>query len=63
MSFDMTHMTSIANLMAINVETPKIDSECFLERELTKLIHLNQVDSNGVIRTYQSSLLWLQMCM
>ena len=49
MSFDITHMTGIANLVAINVETPKIDSECFLKREFTKLIYINQADSNDGI--------------
>ena len=29
------------DLVAINVETPRIDSGCSLERELIKLIHIN----------------------
>ena len=30
-----THMMSMANHMTINIETPKIDSGCSLEKELT----------------------------
>ena len=39
--FDPTHMMSMANLVAINVETLKIDTECSLEKEFTKLIRMN----------------------
>ena len=39
--FDLTHMMSMANIIAIGVETLKIDSECSLEKEFTKLIRMN----------------------
>ena len=38
---DLTHMTSIDNLVAINVEMPTIDSGCSLEKEFTELIRMN----------------------
>ena len=38
---DLTHMMSMADLIAIGVETLKIDSECSLEKEFTKLIRMN----------------------
>ena len=38
---DSTHMMSMANPMAINVETLSIDSGCSLEKEFTKLIIMN----------------------
>ena len=34
-------MMSMADPMATNVETPRIDSRCFSEKEFTKLIHMN----------------------
>ena len=34
-------MMSMADLIAIGVETPKIDSGCSLEKEFTNLIHVN----------------------
>ena len=37
----LTHMMSMADPMAINVETPRIDSGCSLEKELTELIYMN----------------------
>ena len=36
-----THMMSIADLVAIGVETLKIDSVCSLEKELTESILMN----------------------
>ena len=39
--FDPTHMMSMANLVAISVETPMIDTGCFLGKEFTKLIRMN----------------------
>ena len=38
---DPTHMMSVANLLAINVEILRINSGCSLEKEFTKLIHMN----------------------
>ena len=39
--FDPTHMMSMVDLIAISVETLRIDSGCSLEKEFTKLIHMN----------------------
>ena len=39
--FDLTHMMSMANLVAISVETQRIDRKCYLEKEFTKLIRIN----------------------
>ena len=39
--FDLTHMISIADLVAIGVEIPLIDNECSLEKEFTELICMN----------------------
>ena len=36
-------MMNIADLVAINVETPRIDSGCSLEKEFTKLTHMNHL--------------------
>ena len=36
-----THMMSMDNHVAIDVETLRIDSECSLEKEFTKLICMN----------------------
>ena len=36
-----THMMSMADLVAISVETLRIDSVCSLEKEFTKLIYMN----------------------
>ena len=36
-----THMTSMADLVAINVETLRIDSRCSLEKEFIELIRKN----------------------
>ena len=38
---DLTNMVSMADLMAIGVETPRIDSGCSLEKEFTELIRMN----------------------
>ena len=39
--FDPTHMMSMADLVAISVETLMLDSGCSLEKEFTELIHRN----------------------
>ena len=39
--FDPTHVMSMANLVAISVETPMIDSGGSLEKEFTELICMN----------------------
>ena len=39
--FNQAHMMSITDLIAISVETVRIDSGCSLEKELTKLIRMN----------------------
>ena len=36
-----THMMSMADPIAISVETPRIDSGCSLEKEFTELIRMN----------------------
>ena len=36
-----TYMMSMADPIAIGVETLRIDSECSLEKEFTELIHMN----------------------
>ena len=36
-----SHMMSMADPIAIGVETIRIDSECSLEKEFTELIHMN----------------------
>ena len=38
---DQTHMMSMADLVAISLETLRIESDCFLEKEFTKLIFMN----------------------
>ena len=38
---DINHMISLVDSVIIGVETPKIDSECFLEKEFIELIHMN----------------------
>ena len=43
--FDSNHMISMVDHVAIGVETQMIDSGCSLEKEFTKLICMNQVDS------------------
>ena len=39
--FDLTHMTIMADHVAIGVETPRIDSGCSLEKAFTKLIRMD----------------------
>ena len=39
--FDLTHMMSITDPIAIDVEIPKIDNGCSLEKEFTGFIHMN----------------------
>ena len=41
---DPTHMMSIVDLVAIGVETLRIDSGYSLEKEFNELIHMNWVD-------------------
>ena len=36
-----THMMNMAYLVAISVETLRIDSRCSMEKEFTELIHIN----------------------
>ena len=36
-----THMMSMADPIAISVEILRIDSGCSLEKEFTRLIHMN----------------------
>ena len=36
-----THIISMADHIALGVETLRIDSGCSLEKELTELIHMN----------------------
>ena len=38
---NLTQMMSMADLIAIGVETLRIDSGCSLEKEFTELIHVN----------------------
>ena len=40
-SFNPTNMMSMADLVAIGVETLRIDSGCSLEKEFTELIRMN----------------------
>ena len=45
--FDIIHLMSIDGHIAIGVETPKIDSGCSLEKEVTKLICMNGIIPNS----------------
>ena len=38
--FNPTHIMSMADPTAINVETPRIDIGCSLEKDFTKFIHI-----------------------
>ena len=38
---DLTHMMSMIDPVAIDVETLRIDSGCFLAKELTEMICMN----------------------
>ena len=38
---DPTQMMDMADLVAIDMETLRIDSGCSLEKEFTELIHMN----------------------
>ena len=38
---NLTHMMSMADPVAISVETPRIDRGCSLEKEFTELIRMN----------------------
>ena len=38
---DQTHMTSMADHVAISVETLRIDNGCSFEKEFNELIHIN----------------------
>ena len=38
---DLTHMMSMADPVAIGVETQRIDRGCSFEKEFTELIHMN----------------------
>ena len=39
--YDLTHMMSMTDLVAIGVKTPMIDSGCSLEKEFMELICMN----------------------
>ena len=39
--FDMTHMVSMIDPTTIGVETVRIDSGCYLEKEFNELIHMD----------------------
>ena len=39
--FYSTRMMSMVDLIDISVETPRLGSECYLEKEFIKLIHMN----------------------
>ena len=39
--FNPTHMMSMADRVAISVETLRIDSGCSLKKDFNKLIHMN----------------------
>ena len=39
--FDLTHIISMTDLVAIGVETLRIDNECSLEKDFTKFILIN----------------------
>ena len=54
--FDLTHMISMTNLVAINAETPMIDSGCSLEKAFTALICINQL-----MVLYQLSIMLIHM--
>ena len=38
---DLTHMTSMADQVAIGVDILRIDSRCSLEKDFTELIRMN----------------------
>ena len=38
---NLNHMMSMVDLVAIDIETPKIDSGCSLDKDFTKLIRMN----------------------
>ena len=40
---DLSHVMSMADLMATDIGTPRIDSGCFLEKEFVELIHMNNL--------------------
>ena len=39
--YDPTHVMRMADPIAIDVETPMIDSGCSLEKEFTELVRMN----------------------
>ena len=41
-----THMMSMADPIAIGVETLRIDSRCYLEKEFIELIHMMSLTVN-----------------
>ena len=56
-----THMMSMADLVAIGVETLRINSGCSLEKEFTKLIIMNPL--MVIIPNCQSSCFMSWLCM
>ena len=39
--FDLTHMMSMTNIVAIGMKILRIDSECYLEKVFIELISMN----------------------
>ena len=39
--FDLTHMMSMTDHVAIGVDILRIDSRCYLQKEFTELIYMN----------------------
>ena len=56
-----THMMSMVDPVAIDVETLRIDSGCLLDKEFIELIRLNLL--MVIITNYQSCLFISQLCM
>ena len=58
---NLTHLMIIANLVAISVETPRINNGCSLEKELTELISHESL--NSIMLNYESYLFMSRLCM
>ena len=54
-------MMSMTDLLAIGVETPMIDSGCFLKKEFTELIRINL--RIVIVLNCQSCLFMSRLCM
>ena len=57
---DLTQMMNMTDLIAIGVETLRINYECSLEKEFTELTRINP--SMLIILDFQSSLFMSQLC-